>query len=184
MRNITICLIMLFMALPSVAVQENLTVGPYKLSFDMGLPKGAYDVEIADPKPQESLSGHLSTEYLINISDGSDRRGYIEVARYEDKLVVPTIDELIEDLRDALPYSLSNVEVVGREIDETVGAAASGRNYFSEEDNYFAIYYLSSQETVKIMSKYPWEEGTLALLKTIRVERNSTEMPDIGFVEN
>lgn len=174
MRYLPICLIIAVLALPCMAVQENITTGPYNISFDLGLAKNAYDIEILEPIPQEDLAGHLSTEYLINLTDGSTRQGYIKVILFEDSLVIPTQSELKDSLREALPYSLDDVETVGRDIDGHSGAAASAREYFSDNSIYFATYYLSQWETVTLMSKYPWEHGTLALLKTIHIEQNST----------
>lgn len=174
MRYFAIGLILLFLAPPCMAEQENVTIGPYNVSFDLGRPENSYAIELLAPKQKESLSGLLSMEYKINLTDTSDRVGFIKIMEYEDRLIIPPQSELIQDLRDVLPPSLSDTESVSRIIDGHPGAAASGRTYFSNTYSYVATYYLSPFETVFIASQYPWEEGTLALLRSIHIERNST----------
>jgi hypothetical protein len=175
MRYFAFSLILLFLALPCMAEHENVTTGPYNISFDLGIPKDEYEIEILDPEPQEDLSGDLSTKYTINITNGRNTRAFIWVIRYEGLLIPQTQSELIQATRDTLPDYLIDEKVVGRMIDGYPGAAASGRNFLSDQYIYYANYYLSSyQDIVQIMSKYPWEDGTLSLLRTIHIERNST----------
>jgi hypothetical protein len=66
-----------------MAEQENVTTGPYNKSFDLGIPKDEYEIEILDPEPQEDLSGDLSTKCTINITNGRNTRAFIWVIRYE-----------------------------------------------------------------------------------------------------
>ena len=67
-----------------------------------------------------------------------------------------------------------NTEVAGRRIDGHDGAIGSGTlkevGSGQEVDNYLVSYYPSSTTKVTIISSYPWEEGTLQLLKTIHIE--------------
>ena len=68
---------------------------------------------------------------------------------------------------------LMDVQTAGRKIDGHDGAVVSGTSIMSgmEVNTYVARYYLSSTTIVDLMSSYPWDEGTLSLLKTIHVEK-------------
>jgi hypothetical protein len=66
-----------------------------------------------------------------------------------------------------------DVQAAERNIDNTHGAIASGKSraLIVVTDVYIAKYYPSSTTDMNIVSTYPWDEGTLSLLKTIHVEK-------------
>ncbi|VVB67348.1 Uncharacterised protein [uncultured archaeon] len=49
------------------AVPDNVSTGPYNISFDLGLPKDAYTVTTSDPVRNKSLGDDISTDYSIKI---------------------------------------------------------------------------------------------------------------------
>lgn len=66
-----------------------------------------------------------------------------------------------------------DVQAAGRNIDGFGGAVTSGNTRVNTGitfDAYVAMCFISSTTNVGIVSTYPWDEGTLQLLKTIHVE--------------
>lgn len=162
------------------ATPDIVTTGPYKISFDIGMPKEAYKVDIEYPKTTESLSGDISTIYTVNLinNTGLLRKAVIIVTSYEKEQPVPVQEELVRIEKNSIfrIEDVYDVEVAGRIIDGFRGSIGSGtmKTSLSELKIYAAIYYQSSTTTVSIVSSYPWDEGTLQLLKTIHIERNAT----------
>ena len=170
-----ICLL----AIPALAVPENITTGHYNISFDIGLSNDSYKINISAPKITESLGGDISTNYDISIRGGLRLIGITLTEREDGMKLSPSDVELI--LRLSLEdLSLTNIDIAKRIIDKSNGAVATGKlligYYKTKEDIYAAIYYPSFNNnlSVTIYSNYPWDEGTLQLLKTIYVEKVAT----------
>ena len=172
--------IMTFLALlimPGIAEPDNVTTGLYKVTFDLGMPKEAYNVDIEDPLTKESLSGEISTKYEIKLINktGLTRRATIILTSYETEQVIPTQDEFVKGAKyTALQLDdLFDIESAGRKIDGHDGAVVAGkmRSNGMEIDTYSAMYFPSSTTNAVIVSFYPWEQGTLQLLKTIHIEK-------------
>ncbi len=170
-----IVLALLSISLFASAFPDSVTTGPYKISFDLGLPKYAYTVVVSDPKEKESLWGDKSTEYVINIKNetGVSRIASMTLTKADIKTFL-TPDEMKQSMRYYLPrVELTNIDTSDREIDGKKGAIMSGDLDVSglEMKIYQASYYPSKDTTAFITSSYPWYEGTLQLLKTIHVEK-------------
>ena len=69
MRLIAIAVFLILLTAPCIAVPDSVTTGPYKISLDLGLPKEAYTVNIADPKTTETLSGDGNTCYRVEFTN-------------------------------------------------------------------------------------------------------------------
>jgi len=171
-----ICLSILGLAVPDSAV-----TGPYNVTFDLGIPKEAYKVEIEEPEINESLSGEISTQYAIELVNktGLTRRAAIILTLYEVEQVLPTKDEIVQIIKYAILQieNMHDVEESERMIDGHNGAIASGKirsDVGIDVDTYSAIYYPSSTTQVIIFSAYPWENSTLSLLESIHVEENNS----------
>ncbi len=171
----------MYLSISGLAVPDSVILGSYNVSFDLGLPKEAYEINISEPKIKEDLSGHIRTEYKTELIDKTveQRETTITIDTHEDKLLVPAQDKLVQQLEESIEEKsyASNIETAERKIDGRGGAVGSWKGLSLYEDRYYyaAIYYLTSYTTVTITSSYPWEEGTLSLLKTIHVEEmNST----------
>lgn len=94
---------------------------------------------------------------------------------YETEQTIPTQDELVRsaEYMVSLTKYIQNVSAAGRKIDGYDGAVSSvtmRKSGYQGLDTYVALYHLSSTTSVSIVSTYPWDEGTLNLLKTIHVE--------------
>ena len=174
-----ICLQMLALAVP-----DSVMNGPYNISFDIGFPLDAYTKEIKDPVQTESLSGVISTKYSVKIQNktGLTKFAQIDVTRKDKADVLPSES----DLKLIMNYAANelngkNVETSTRSIDGTVGGILSldylvpGLNSYIKM--YSVMYYPekeSAYTSVIITSVYPWDDGTLSLLKSIHIDRNST----------
>ena len=80
-----------------------------------------------------------------------------------------------------------DVQAAERNIDNTHGAIASGKSraLIVVTDVYISKYYPSSTTDRNIVSTYPWDEGTLSLLKTIHVEKiNATSWSAYNLQES
>ena len=111
---------------------------------------------------------------IIN-KTGLTRRATIILTSYETEQVIPTQDEFVQGAKyTALQLDdLYDIESAGRKIDGHDGAVVAGkmRSNGMEIDTYSAMYFPSSTTNAVIVSFYPWEQGTLQLLKTIHIEK-------------
>jgi hypothetical protein len=168
----------------ALAVPDSMITGPYNVSFDLGLPKSAYDIEIAPPDQQESLNGDISTVYLMTI-DNSNKSDIstcmIVLSASNSQLPTASPQTLERTARNELGKMdfISNIESSIRIIDGSNGAIASGDSSILGKGNEFkeynAMYNVKTGPNPRhlvcsIFSSYPWEEGTLSLLKTIHIE--------------
>lgn len=175
MRLIAIVAFLALLTVPCIAVPDTVTTGPYKISFDLGIPKEAYTVTVSDPKEKESLGGDKSIAYSIFIKNvtGITRIASIALTKQEIKTFL-TPEEMQMSMRSYLPESgFTNLETSVREIDGKNGAIASGNQDISglELKMYQASYYPCKDTMAFVQSSYPWEEGTLSLLKSIHIEK-------------
>ena len=128
MRLIAIVVFLALLTVPCIAVQDSVTTGPYKISFDLGLPKEAYSVTTSDPKEQESLSGEKSIKYEISIKNetGVSRLASFTLTQGEIKTLMTT-DEMQAVMMSYLSeIGLRNIDTAQREIDKKTGAIATG----------------------------------------------------------
>jgi hypothetical protein len=176
MRLIAIVISLTLFTAPCIAVPDSVTTGPYKISFDLGIPKEAYYVTVSDPKEKESLGGDKSITYSIFIKNvtGISRIALIALTITKPELkTFLTPEEMQMSMRSYLPKSgLTNIETSAREIDGKTGAIASGDMDISglEIKLYQASYYPSKDTMAFVQSSYPWDEETLSLLKSIHIE--------------
>lgn len=165
------------------AAPDSVTTGPYNISFDLGMPKNAYTASVSEPKMTESLSGDLETEYQIEIQNRIDKARIISISMTYTKIESPkslmSPDEMEAVVRAVmLKYRqpLTMVNSAQRIIDNTTGAA--GSYYYKDDIEVFTAMYYPQCENgsllCTIMSDYPWDEGTLQLLKTIHIEKINT----------
>jgi hypothetical protein len=168
------------------AVPDSVVTGPYNVTFDLGIPKEAYRVEIAEPNTNESSDG-ISTEYQIDLVNktGLFNRASINITSYETEQVISTQDDFVKIAGAALALvsemisyiEINDIEVSRQEIDGYDGAVAFGD--FNVSGTNIGVFYLgmyqpSSTTLVILYSMYPWDEGTRSLLETIHVEENNS----------
>jgi hypothetical protein len=129
MRLIAILTLLALLIMPCIAVKDTVITGPYKISFDLGIPKEAYKVDVAIPEKKESLSGDVSTTYTVKLTNktGIGRTASVILTSYETDQVVPTQDELVLLEKSVLSQidGLYDIQAAGRKIDGADGAVAS-----------------------------------------------------------
>lgn len=148
------------------AAPDYILLGPYNLSFDLGdVPD--YEIMLDDPKFSETLEGTPYIEYGGRISDGHEAIGFV-LQKLE------TCPAKVPDPLAVLRYSFASSgfgESSHREIDGCPGAVLLSTDR-KLGDIYAALYYPAFADgsmTVLFVSTYPWDEGTLAMLRTIHV---------------
>jgi hypothetical protein len=175
---LAVALVMMLSMLAS-AENDSVTTGPYKVSFDLGFPKGTYNITVMPPTKSEQLSG-TSNSYDITIKNNTGPLIKFKIGITQNKQI--SLIELLSPIDAATTmqnaitktmkgWGFENIVASTREIDNTTGAIGSGYDATSGWTPYLATYYLSHEGLVAIYSTYPWEHGTLQLLKTIHVEK-------------
>ncbi|OPY52725.1 MAG: hypothetical protein A4E48_01014 [Methanosaeta sp. PtaU1.Bin060] len=182
MRIFALILSALLCSAVATAVPDSIVMGPYKVSFDLGLPKDAYSITVKEPKTTESLSGDISTKYKAGILNNTDilRFAYIDLSLRDKKQPTPTPEKLEDSLRSALlnESRISNIETSQRTIDGLPCAVVSyeflAKGTRKTVKVFMAEYFPKIDKgslNCIISSSYPWDEGTLALLQTIHIEK-------------
>ena len=156
------------------STSDSVITGPYKISFDLGLPHDAYKVTVAEPKSTEKLSGDKITTYEIDIENRTPLTfdmmhitlAYQDTAQYSQNL--SSVRQYEVAYKQAIESEYTRVETATREIDGTWGIVAR-----ADDAIYHVIHYplIDSHLKMVISSTYPWDEGTLQLIKTIHVEK-------------
>jgi hypothetical protein len=175
MKSMAFIAFLALLTMPCIAEPDNVTTGPYNVSFDLGLPNEAYTVTVSEPKEKESLGGDKSIEYNIFIKNetGISRIASIGLTKKELKTFL-TPEEMEMSMKSYLPGSGStNVETSVREIDGKPGAIAAWDQDISglEMKMYQASYYPFQDTMTFITSSYPWDKETLSLLKSIHIDK-------------
>lgn len=167
----------------ALAIPESAILGPYEVSFDSGFVKSDYNMSIKKPTFDEMLSGTNCTVYSLEIINKtvSLNRASISIVTLENAthqgISSSDIKENLISINSG-PH-ISDIRSSERNIDGSDGAIVSGIMDFDMNgttiliDYYHAMYPLTfdSSSMVEIVSFYPWNEGTLSILKTIHVER-------------
>lgn len=179
-KLILIISVALLLSAMAIAEPDSLMIGPYKVSFDLGLPRSSYIITTEGPTTKESLSGETSTIYDINIQNqtGISRTASITLDFVKGKKTKGAPEELELAMKYMLAgYNVYNIDSAARTIDGNQGAVASGDlEKYGRKMNIFTAYYYRELNTTGrldciITSTYPWDEGTLQLLKTVHAEK-------------
>jgi len=165
----------------AVGVPENITTGPYKISFDLGMPKDAYLVTENAPEISENLGGDETEMYSVTINNTTSKNATDYIKIYVLSINRPTtlatgamVENVLKD-RCSRNSALTNIYTDTRTIDGQSGAVASvsKSSRGSLIQGYEAMYQASfdPHTLVDIQSFFPWNRGTLQLLKTIHVKK-------------
>jgi hypothetical protein len=164
-----------------ITVPDSVVTGPYKVSFDIGLTRNDYNVTISDPKVTEQLSGAKEIDYSFDITNdtGPFRHMTITTKHFEKERPILSGSDLKRGLMsvNANDPRISGFKSNERRIDGANGAVASYAAKVDSEhifDLYQAVYqpmFDPTHTVVEIFSSYPWDEGTLKLLRTIHVTK-------------
>jgi hypothetical protein len=181
--KVILALLAICMIAPCLAEQQTVTVGPYAVTFDWGVPIESYMVSTW---PQEFTPFY----YVELINDTNPmKRVTIKLTEYHEDQLKSTPSELITFSEVALRESGSqfkgDIVTATRKIDGANGGMASGIASGSQGQKYTSGYSEYSTEmwavtyeptvrlSVNLVSSYPWDEGTLQLLKTIHVTKTA-----------
>lgn len=174
MRISIILILSLLLVSVSSAKQESLTMGPYKVSFDLNTTQ-EYSINNTIPVEYAETYGGISyVIYQTKIND-SNNIAFITVNHFSSNQMNKDIDEMKSNIRDVLSNSpYYDCDTYDRIIDGKSGVLGVGENYEGDSNWFLAEYWpmfnMSSDTKVSINSYYPWYDGTLSLLKTIHVE--------------
>lgn len=161
----------MLLAMPCVAVPENVTMGPYNVSFDLNLSNSTYDIEVMDPIQKESLGGDIEIKHTMKISDSKQLTKKIELdIKENNNTVVLSGSDMASAIRSAMKSTnYDNIQASTRIIDGKDGAIGVGEIHKIKV--YDASYYPDENTIAMMVMTYPWEEGTLSFLKTLHIER-------------
>jgi len=169
------------LSMSTYAVPDSIMIGPYKISFDLGISKNTYNLSAQPPLETETLSGIEYKMYKLYINDKLNKSEIprfitIEITKFDTETRTFSSDQIIQLLEDK-----GMTGAIDREIDGSQGVIAkatisiSDPDHASNADVFVARFYPSvdlNRSVCAITSTYPWDEGTLALLKTIHIEKN------------
>ena len=171
--------------LPAIAEQENLMLGPYKVSFDMGI-DDLMDWVVHEPINSESMDGSLTyTQYIADVAiltepqfvSESKRLGHVPDSNYAAIYVThynTTQNMSAFGTKKDVEAALSNYidrSVSERIIDGRHGIIGYGTSMGTSYTTYFALWWMDNNTDVLVSSHHPWDEGTLSLLKTIHIDK-------------
>jgi hypothetical protein len=122
-----VTLALLFLALAS-AENQTVKLGNYTVSFDLGLPKDAYKMEIQEPKQTKALGDVPITQYYATIANKTDVNDFalIVLSTSEKETHNPSIKEMSSLLNSsANQLKGSNIQSYTQTVDGTDGAIVS-----------------------------------------------------------
>lgn len=156
-----LAVLLLIFALPVIAKPEHLALGSYNVTFDAG--KELQDWNITK-KETETLMGSPELIYTANIANVS-----IKIQRYDFKggEMFTGIDAWRKKAEEGSKVQGNVCTTRTRTIDGRDGLV--GYEVRPDGEFYYAGWYLNNNTSVNVISSYPWDEGTLQLLKTINV---------------
>jgi len=174
MRILPILILFLLLVSLSSAKQESLIMGPYKVSFDLNTTQ-AYNINNAIPATYGETYGGISyVTYTTQIND-SNNTALIIISYFSSNQMDKEIYAMKSSIQDSLsnsPYYDS--DIYDRTIDGNAGILGVGENFKGDSQRFLAEYWpmfnASGDTKIRIQSGYPWENGTLSLLRTIHVE--------------
>ena len=173
-----ICIILLAVLILAVPVcgakPENIVMGPYRTSFDMG-DIGLYTINLKPPSESENFQGTSYACYKAMINGTFPLKVIIEIQDFSTPMG-NNAEETIRDAFNLLSYTCGEPMIINRTIDSkpaVLGSAsclAYGINLFCYPLNYYPKDNTATSVVI-VVSNYPWDGGTSALVKTIHVEK-------------
>lgn len=160
----------------SLAKYESLTIGPYRISYNLESTQ-PHSISNAT-KHSETYCGEKYHAYTTMLSSNGNF-AFITIADFEEDNMSKSPFSTKSEIEDFLQgFSYYNIRFYNRTVDNQEGVLGVGVNH-NGDLMYAAQYWMKSDATcinastctnVLIESNYPWDNGTLSLLKTIRVE--------------
>jgi hypothetical protein len=197
-----LALLALLMVAPGLAEQQDVTTGPFRVTFDLGIPRASYSVNVSAPQTTyspvprgiwsyigdnvysfEQLYTTLEldhTTYQINLTNNTNVERAITITlkdfRRDQVSYSPNeLASIAESIMEQMPQ-VRDVQESGRMVRGINGGMASGKMNIGDgfyQDIYLIIYIPDARLEVSIISTYPWDGGTHQLLKTIDVQKTT-----------
>lgn len=143
-------------------------MGPYRVSFDLNTTNEYYVNASFPAKYGETYSGIKYVMFYGHIN--GIRLGNIEITYFDSNEIDSSLDStksMVEDYLQSTEFHY--VDTYNRIINGKPGILGVGKSF--ENDLWFdARYWLSNNTMIEIKSDFPWDDGMLSILKTIRVE--------------
>lgn len=175
MIALSIACIILF-SCQSLAEDDSATMGPYEISFDLGIAHSVYSVLTEAP---EKTGNDTVTIYDVSIKDKEEKSQLIKIAISEYKLEQSFGPDLGQSLKSTLGKDpdIRNIEISPSAIDGANGSIASYEMSISGSYRklYSALYHPTfdpNRVFVLIISSYPWDEGTEQLINTLHITKS------------
>jgi hypothetical protein len=170
MRRTALFIALAVFVLSCVCTSENVTIGSYNISFDLGIPQESYNVNANGPTETVSLNGEKRNEYTLRIKGNNISSQYADILMTEFPTVQSAAAASMSNTEKAYKMMFPTAtEISTRKIDGKNGVVAEIP--LAQEKMYMASYSPNNHMTVLITSLYPWDEGTLQLLETFHVEK-------------
>ena len=156
----------------SLAKEESLIMGPYKVSFDLNTTQ-KYSINNTIPVEYGETYGGIPYVVYRTIISAKNDSAAIYVNYFANKMNTNN-DKTKSEIRDSSSSWFFDFDIYDRIIDGQSGVLGVGESDRLGGSVFDAIYWSAFNTTgdtkVKITSFLPWENGTLSLLKTIHVE--------------
>jgi len=169
------------------AEPENISIGLYNISFDLNQPCDEYRIATEGPIESESLSGKYERIHTLKIEcTDDDTYGIVLMLK---ELNNSNNDLARTDQKNFLEKAYPDALLVEKRDISEDDCGSVAKILSSNGMEYVAIFHPSFNSIQKIklpkqneklsalailISSYPWDKGTLQLLKTIHIERSAT----------
>jgi hypothetical protein len=183
MKRLILLMVML-VSIPNLAfgIPQDVGIGgPYLLSFDIGLDD--YDLTIKGPVETELLGGDKRTDYYIYITSNTKPQiMLISLYNFGDIGPFLTPTDLEQMLREDILENATNIQTDTLSIDSVEGIIASyDMVVANQKTTFFGVifqpFFDQGRSMVWIYSNFPWDQGTMQMVKTIHVRSGNVEAP-------
>mgnify|MGYP000859072100 FL=1 len=172
------------LVIPVIAEQENFILGTYKVSFDLGI-EDLRNWVVDGPKNSESMDGSYFTAYSVHEAPITESQFYSELKRLGRAPSADAVSISIYQYNSTDDLSMNGTATkVEALLKEKIGCTINkrtidgrrgtiGSQIKDDHTTYVADWWVENNTSAFVVSTYPWDEGTLSLLKTIHIEKIS-----------
>jgi hypothetical protein len=174
MRSIILsALIFIALASTSMAKTEDVSAGPFKVSFDLNT-KEDYSIH-TESENLQTVNSPNCTEYEVKVVDPLGQPSVtISIFHYEKPwyLDIASFGESIADGFFRSRMGFDDVKLSYRDIDGRDGILISARSAsMPQEVNeaYAFAYVIDDRTNVDVISFYDWDDGSQSLVNSINI---------------
>jgi len=163
-RSFWLGLAVLLVIVPVIAKPEHLVLGPYSVSFDAGKERQDWNIT---KKESETYLGSPEIFYRTNSASIAISIQWLYLK--DPKRAYESIDDWRKYNEEECKDRGMTCKSYPRVIDGRDGSVAPMYYQNGSFKAFGASWFLNNITSVIVISYYPWDEGTLQLLKTINV---------------